>query len=694
MTIDTGYMGGTLVKRDEVRTPGYFRERVLVWVLCLLVPLKVGASGIDDASLLMALSLEELMDVEVFTAAKKEQKLFDTAAAVSVVTAEEIRRSGATTLPEILRRVPGLEVARVDANKWGLSARGFNGRFANKLQVLIDGRTLYTPLFAGVFWREHDMVLEDVARIEVIRGPGATLWGANAVNGIINIITKEARDTQGMLVAAGSGTEERGFGSVRFGGNWGERGHYRVYAKYFDRGDFVDAAGRRTADGWRSGRAGFRFDLEREAGETLSLQGQVYDGDAGQTYEVIRYVTPPFYEIYDEDSGFAGGHFLGRWEKGMYERGDVVLQVYYDRHDLDDSVMAEARNTADVDFQHHYAFGSRHELVWGLGYRFSRDDIDVSFPFEVEPERRTMHLFSAFAQDDIILVPEQVRLTLGAKCEHNEFTGLEFQPNMRLLWQPDDRQTFWGAAARAVRTPARAEVGGLFPSEILPTSSPGALNFFFALVGNPEIESEELLALELGYRVRPTEFITLDLAAFYNIYDQLLSYELQMDMAQEKDEPEPYILVPVYGDNKRYGNTRGLELELEGQMREGWRLHGTYTYLDMRLDLDSDSWDTLGDAAEGESPQHQYFLGSALDLPGNLLLDTGLRYVDELPTLGIDSYFSLDLRLGWQLGENLEIALVGQNLLDSHHREFLPEYIGTLPTETQRGVYGQVIWQR
>ncbi len=247
---------------------------------------------------------------------------------------------------------------------------------------------------------------------------------------------------------------------------------------------------------------------------------------------------------------------------------------------------------------------------------------------------------------------------------------------------------------RATRTPARAETDGLFPSEILPASSPGALNLVFALVSNPKMESEELLALELGYRVRPTEFITLDLATFYNIYDQLLSYELRMNETRTEDEPEPYVLVPIYGDNKRHAHTRGLELELEGQMREGWRLHGTYTYLNMRLELDSDSRDTLGDVAEGESPQHQLFLGSALDLPGDLLLDAGLRYVDELSTLEIDSYFNLDLRLGWRLGEGLEIAVVGQNLLDSHHPEFRPEYIGTLPTETQRGVYGQVIWER
>ena len=674
-----------------------FPLKGLGWVLGLLLVLWTGVPGkaetFSDPDALMQLSLEELMNVEVFSVARKEQKLFSSAAAISVITQEEIRRSGLTSLPELLRLVPGLQIGRVDANKWALTARGFNGRFANKLQVLIDGRSLYTPLFAGVFWREQDLVLEDIERIEVIRGPGATLWGANAVNGIINIITKEAAETQGMLASVGFGSEELGFGSARYGGSWGEGGNYRVFAKYTERDPFVDAAGKDMADGWRSERAGFQLDWDPGGRNALMLQGQVYGGEAGQTYEVIRSVEPPFIENFDEDSKFAGGHLMARWERASRNGLETALQIYYDRHELDDSVMSETRHTADVDFQQGLAVGRVQEVVWGLEYRYSRDDITVVFPFDVTPKKMGMQMLSAFVQDDIALIPDYLRLTLGSKFEHGEYTGFEIQPNARLLWQIDDRQTLWGAVARAVRTPSRAEVDGIFPSQVLPSSSssPDALNGIFSLFGSEDMKSELLLAMEIGYRLQPTEFLSFDLTAFHNQYDRLLSVELGTPTVESI--PVPYLSIPIVASNKRNGDTYGLELEVEVQAREGWRLHGTYTFLEMRLDLDADSRDTTGDAAEGEVPQHQFSLGSALDLSHDLELDCRFRYVDELPNLGVDSYVSLDVRLGWQPIEGVGFALVGQNLLDSHRLEYSPEFVDTLPTETQRGLYGRISWE-
>ena len=304
-----------------------------------------------------------------------------------------------------------------------------------------------------------------------------------------------------------------------------------------------------------------------------------------------------------------------------------------------------------------------------------------------------MQMLSAFVQDDIALIPDYLRLTLGSKFEHGEYTGFEIQPNARLLWQIDDRQTLWGAVARAVRTPSRAEVDGIFPSQVLPSSSssPDALNGIFSLFGSEDMKSELLLAMEIGYRLQPTEFLSFDLTAFHNQYDRLLSVELGTPTVESI--PVPYLSIPIVASNKRNGDTYGLELEVEVQAREGWRLHGTYTFLEMRLDLDADSRDTTGDAAEGEVPQHQFSLGSALDLSHDLELDCRFRYVDELPNLGVDSYVSLDVRLGWQPIEGVGFALVGQNLLDSHRLEYSPEFVDTLPTETQRGLYGRISWE-
>jgi iron complex outermembrane recepter protein len=673
-----------------------FPSKGLGLALGLLLALWTGVPGqaetVSDPDVLMHLSLEELMNIEVFSVARKEQKLFSSAAAISVITQEEIRRSGLTSLPELLRLVPGLQIGRVDANKWALTARGFNGRFANKLQVLIDGRSLYTPLFAGVFWREQDLVLEDIEHIEVIRGPGATLWGANAVNGIINIITKEAAETQGVLASVGFGSEELGFGSARYGGSWGDDGHYRIFAKFTERDPFVDAAGVEMADGWRSERAGFQLNWAPGRRNTLMLQGQMYGGEAGQTYEVIRSVKPPFIENFDEDSKFAGGHLMARWERTNRSGSQAALQIYYDRHELDDSVMSETRHTADVDFQYELAIGGAQEVVWGVEYWYSRDDITVAFPFDVTPKKRGVQMASAFVQDDIALVPDHLRLTLGSKFEHGEYTGFEIQPNARLLWQIGDRQTLWGAVARAVRTPSRAEVDGKFPSQVLPSTSsaPNALDGIFSLFGSEDMKSELLLAMEIGYRLQPAEFLSFDLTAFHNRYDRLLSVELGTPTVESI--PVPYLSIPIMAGNKRKGDTYGLELEVESQVREGWRLHGTYTFLEMRLDLDKDSRDTTGDAAEGEVPQHQLSLGSALDLPHDIELDCQFRYVDELPNLGVDSYVSFDARLGWQPIEEVRLSLVGQNLLDSHRIEYSPEFVDTLPTETQRGLYGRITW--
>lgn len=679
----------------------FLRVWFCIGVICALVLESViGVSWADDFELdealptdLTELSLEELMGLEITSVSKKAEKLSEAAAAIYVITPEDIRRSGVRSIPEALRMVPGLQVSRIDANKWAISSHGFTGRFANKLLVLIDGRSVYTPLFSGVYWDVQDTMLDNVERIEVIRGPGATLWGANAVNGVINIITKKAKDTQGGLVIGGGGTEERGFGGVRYGSKLGDNADYRVYAKYFNRDNAVDASGNATADEWDALRGGFRVDWDISNSDSLTLQGDTYDGKSGQTYRLPD-LTPPFTQVVDEDTNTAGTNVLGRWTRTLSETSDMVLQLYYDRTDRQDTVSREIRDTFDLDFQHRFGVIAQQEIVWGAGYRFTTDEFDGSFTVLLDPDSRDDHLFSAFVQDDITLLRNRLHITVGSKFEHNDYTGFEIQPNARLLWTVHGRNTIWGAISRAVRTPTRAEHDVRSNNQILP---PGALSpqsplAITALIADRSFESEVLLAYELGYRVQPTDRSALAITMFYNVYDDLRTFEPGTPFP-ENSPPPPHLVVPLFGRNKMDGETYGGEFSADWYVLDKWCLHATYAYLQMKLHLDEDSKDTMSARTEGESPHHQFSLRSSMDLPGNIEFDLGVRYVDNLPSLDLDSYLSLDARLGWKLREDTELFIVGQNLLDNHHPEFTPEILDSLATEVERSGYGGATWR-
>jgi iron complex outermembrane receptor protein len=631
---------------------------------------------------LKQLSLEELMGVDVTSVSKKEEKLFDAAAAIYVITEEDIRRSGATSIPEVLRNVPGVEVARVDSHTWAITVRGFNSTAANKLLVLIDGRSVYTPLFSGVFWDVQDTLLEDVERIEVIRGPGATLWGANAVNGVINIITKSAKQTEGLLVTGGGGTEERGFGGVRYGGKLSETARYRFYAKYFNRDDTVLPDGTDAGDAWQMGQGGFRIDWDASDKNRLTFQGDLYGGSLGQTSTIVS-PTPPFRRLNNADTTVAGGNALGRWVHHFSEASDVQLQVYYDRTERRiPLVFSEQRDTFDVDVQHRFPVGQWQDIVWGVGYRFTQDSVGNTFNVSWDPDRRATHLVSIFVQDDITLVPNRLRLTLGSKFEHNDFTGFEIQPNARLAWTPTERQTVWAAVSRAVRIPTRLDHDIRLNAQVIPGTPPTAL----AVFGSRNFVSEELLAYELGYRLQPHPRLSLDVAAFYNVYDRLLSIE---GPGPAQPSP-PAVVIPFVLANNLEGETYGVEAWANYQIADWWRWQAGYTYLHMQLRSKPGSSDTTSVAGqEGSSPQHRFFLRSWLDLPANLELDTTLRYVDGLSSQRVRAYVALDVHLGWRPIKNLELAVVGQNLLDNRHREFS----STLRTEIQRGIYGKVTWR-
>jgi len=642
---------------------------------------------------LSSLSIEDLMDLEVTSVSRKTERVADAAAAVFVISGDDIRRSGATTIADALRMAPGLQVARIDASTWAVSSRGFNGRFSDKLLVLMDGRSVYTPLYSGVFWGLQDTLLEDIERIEVIRGPGATLWGANAVNGVINIITKNAADTPGGTVTAGSGTGERLFGGARYGAGLGEKARLRVYGKYFDRNNSVYPDGREAKDGWHAGRGGFRLDGEPTADDSFTLQGDLYDGRAGWTL-VTPTLSPPYSAVSDYPDRFSGGNVLGRWTHEFSPSSDMTLQVYYDRTSQSIGWFREKRDTVDLDFQHRFGLGTRQEVLWGLGYRFTHDRINNMQPVIFCPDSRGDNLFTAFVQDDIILVRDLLRLTLGSKFERNDYSGFEIQPNVRLLWTPRERHTVWAAVSRAVRTPSRADGGIFFYGDTYPPGSfrnPETIPLRTAVISSPDFQSEELIAYELGYRVQPLRNLSFDLAMFVNTYDNLRDVEPLPPLYLAS--PTPHYLLPFMARNNMQGETWGVEAAADWKPLDWWRLLAAYTFLDTHMGFSQMIPDPYNrSAVEGRSPGHQFSLQSRMDLGRKVELDLWLRYVGRLPDLRIGSYLTLDARIAWKPVPLLEISLVGQNLFHTRQSEFKPEFITTVPTDVERGVYGAVTW--
>ncbi len=605
-----------------------------------------------------------------------------------MITQEDIRRSGVTNVPEALRMAPGVDVAKIDSNKWAISVRGFNNRFANKLLVLVDGRSVYDHLFSGVFWEIQDMMLEDIDRIEVIRGPGATLWGANAVNGVINIITKKSSETQGGLVSALGGTEEQGTGAIRFGGHWKDNFHFRAYAKYFNRGNgFPDST---SADAWHGGHGGGRADFDITENDLLTVQGDYYLTKTGWPAFTFPLLTPPFSTATNATADFSGGNIFTRWNHRFSETSDLKLQAYYDRSHLLVAGTGEDRNNADVDFQHRFAAGSRNDIIYGVGYRFTGDHLMNNDNVIYQPDRRNNHLFSGFIQDCITLVRERLNLTLGSKFEHNDQTGFEVEPNARILWTPHPRHSIWASFTRAVRTPARSENDVRANLTAFPDPTTGA-TVLTALFGNTSTQDEVLLATEMGYRVWPTDHLSIDLAGFWNHYSHLGTVEPGTPFPEAV--PTPHITIPLNLANKMHGDVFGAELAIDWNILRWWKIRSAYSYLKMDLAVDATSLNpTAASGTEGESPRNQFTLRSTMDLPHHLEFDWWFRFVDKLPTLGIKRYATLDVRLGWKPIPSLDISVAGQNLLQAHHSEFAPSFVNTQPSQVERSVYGKVTW--
>lgn len=636
----------------------------------------------DAIQYLKSLSIEDLLQAEITSVSKKTESLFTAAAAVTVISQEDIERSGARSIPEALRMVPGLDVSSIDASRYAIGARGFNEYFETKLLVLIDGRSMYTPLYSGVYWNSLDMVMQDVDRIEVIKGPGATVWGANAVNGVINIITKNSSETHGGMVSATVGNFDQPDISVRYGGAIGEKTDYRIYAKGYERSTFDGLTTDDANDGSSSLRTGFRLDKQQSGDDTFSLQGEVFDGEADAEIVLTGYLSSPFVRITEATETYAGGHLLGSWEHHISETANTTLQIYYDRSDRDSIVAEEKRDTLDFDFKNQLQLLDDHDVVWGAGYRWTQDDLEGSVTTDFSPESRTDELWSTFIQDDINVVTDFAWVTLGTKLEHNDYTGFEVQPSIRFRLQPDPKQLIWAAVSRAVRTPSRAE------SDVevnLGTTTDDKGNLaVLRLEGNDDFESEILVAYELGYRWQPLRSLTFDLATFYNDYDEIRTIEPQMTPYVDLDGVPVYV-IPSEFDNKAEGESYGLEIQSTWQPLDSVKFIGSYSYIELELTHSSNSA-RAGQSFKSEeyAPTHQFQLRNYWDLFPSVSLNSELYYVSSLGEGEIDSYLRFDALLSWQALDNLRLSLGAENLFGSSHQEFFNSQSNIVASEVPR----------
>ncbi|HEX2827059.1 MAG TPA: TonB-dependent receptor [Burkholderiales bacterium] len=606
------------------------------------------AATADASVRIEELSLEQLSDVVITSVSKREEALASAAASIYVITGEDIRRSGATTLPEALRLAPNLQVARADANQYAITARGFNNTLANRLLVLIDGRIVYSPLFSGVFWEVQDVVLEDVQRIEVISGPGGTLWGQNAVNGVINVITKAAADTQGLMVSAGGGNRQRAV-TTRYGGTLGGGGHYRAYAKYFDQTHSKQGNGAGIMDESARQQAGFRADWGT-ASNGFTVQGDAYQSNIQQAPGGSR------------DLG--GANLIARWNHVREDGSTLQAQAYYDRVERDQpGTIREELDIFNAEFQHGLNLGHSHRFLWGASYRYAHDHIDNLTPFlGFLPPTRGLTWYSAFAQNEWRIVPS-LALTLGVKAEHNDYSGLEWLPNARVAWQISPERLLWSAASRAVRAPSRID-RELFA----PTSPP------FVLGGGPQFRSEVSNVYEIGYRAQETRALSYSMTAFYHDHQRLRSFEL----------------TPGGGvfDNRMEGTTKGIEAWGAYRVTPSWKIDAGWVEMRQSLRAEPGSTSTVTTAGLGNDPHRWITLRSAFDLAKRYELDIMARYVSELPNPQVPSYTAVDARLGWKATPNVELSLLLQNLFDRRHPEWGP---AANRAEYGRGIFFKVV---
>jgi iron complex outermembrane receptor protein len=622
---------------------------------------------------------------QIFSLSKKKENAFDAASATYVLSSEDIRRSGATSIPEALRLVPGVQVARMSGNAWAISIRGFDRQFSNKLLVMIDGRTVYTQLFSGVAWDIHDYVMEDIDKIEVIRGPGGTIWGSNAVNGIINIITKSAVRTQGAYVSQIVGDQDKSITEARYGGALNNnQDDYRLYVKKAVR-DGLDKYTTKTSndDGNSQDRAGFRYDISSIKDNSISIHGDIFSGTASNYFTTLNNPNKN-----DKDS--RGANIVVNWDKKLSKQSNFILNSYFDYDQFSIPVLQRSSKTFDVDFQHFYNSSKDNQFIWGLGYRQIADDIEESTmlngvaPVNYSPDHRNDQWFTAFIQEKFGLISDKLYLTIGSKFEKNEFTGFEYQPNARLAYYPSRNQTVWASVSRAIRTPTRAESD----INLKNANTDTTLN-----QGSPTYGIEQLIAYEVGYRIKPTIKTLIDATTFYNQYSKLRTFESINE-------------VPTAA-NLGYGESQGFEISGKWQVTNDWRMEASYDYLNLDLHISDNSTDSTSivgaadglQVAEGLSPKNQVKFRSFYNISPKIEFDNILYYVDNLPTAGttyhttgIPSYFRFDTRLGYLPSRNLDLSVGIQNLLNQGRREFKAALYNN-QTEIGRTFYVKAVWQ-
>ncbi len=650
MGITSGAGHGFADDRPHAPRPGggwQWPRNVVGIVALFLAPHCAGAQSLRDLS---DLSLEELSQVEITSVSKRPEPLSEAPAAIYVITGDDIRRSGAMSLAEALRLAPNLEVARINSQNYAISSHGMNSvNASNKLLALIDGRSVYTPFFSSVFWDQQEVMLADIERIEVISGPGGTLWGANAMNGVINVITKSSAETQGGLVDAKIGDfVQRGAG--RWGGKLGTLGTYRGYAVGFGEGHTTLADGSNAMDDWHAKQAGFRADLS-VLDSRFTVQGDLYEN------------------IIDTPGGRrSGGNVLGRWSKRFADGSSFQVQAYYDQQKRSDVAAtgggsSDDVKTLDVEAEHAFTWRRNHQIVWGLGYRSWVDRfVNTANPFILVPQSETLNLTNLFAQDTIAL-SDDFKLILGTKFEYSTFSGWAVMPNVRLGWQADPRNFLWAAISRAVRSPSRLERD---------LTAPGIVNT------SPDFQSEKLIAYEAGWRSQLTQQASVSLSLFYNDYDDLRT-----------TSPTPVVVLPVSFGNGWEGHTYGVDVWGSYSPLPWWRLNPGFGLLRKDFRLKPGEMDIAGvQTVLGHDPEHQVFLHSYMDLPHDVQLYVGLRQIGSLSDVGVPSYFEADVRLGWRVSPHLELSLVGLNLVHARHAEASLPPIHEIP----RSVYLGARW--
>ena len=593
-----------------------------------------------------------LFDMEIFSLSKRKENAFDAPSATYMVTSDDIRRSGLTSIPEILRLVPGLEVARMDNHKWAITSRGFNEQFSNKLLVLIDGRTIYTPLFSGVFWDNQDYILDDIDKIEIVRGTGGTVWGANAVNGVINIITKNAAATQGGHASLSAGNYDRFIAEARHGSKTEAGNSYRVYAKQVRKESFDQVSSNDTVDDESvSTRSGFRYDAVLD-NSSVSVHGDFHKSLAEGYFSAIGY---------DKES--RGGNIVVDVDKNISDKSDVIFKVYFDYDQFDTEILRRSARTFDVDFQHFYNFNDKHQFIWGLNYRNIDDEIkekpDVPtfgglIPLDYTPNNSNNFIYGAFLQDKINIIDGKLYLIVGSKFEYNGYTDFELQPNARVSFYPSRNQTVWASISQAVRTPTRGEME-------LVIAAPSQ-------TGHSGFVSEDVTSYELGYRVK-NDKVKFDINGFYNQYENLITFDLNTQgLSANGSDPAPDTIFQNLG----YGESYGVELVSDFRLSPDLRVELAYSFIKSTLHLEDNSTDTSLVNFE-KSPQNQFKLKAYYNVTSKVEFDNFLYYVDHAVTPGgedVDSYVRYDSRLGYIYSDNVEFSLVLQNITDRRHKEF------------------------